>query len=181
MRLSLLACVSLLALAAAAQNPPPQMPLPPNHATEAQVRRLFSIMHVAQMQHQVMEGMVQQLPKLTTDALASRLPDMTEKDAEFVSSVVKDELKQFADPKIVALSLDAMVPVYEQNISAADMDKIIAFYSSPAGQRVLTAMPIMAQEANARMMPVLQGAVEKDHGRAGLQDRGLCGAAETGA
>lgn len=157
MRILVLALVSFFTLAAVAQ----EMPLPPGHASEAQVRQLFKVMHVEAMQHQVMQGVVQQLPKLANDTLAAQIPNATAKDAEFTSTVVQDELKKFADPKITQQMLDAMVPVYMRNISSADIQNMIAFYGSPTGQRVLEAMPIMSQQAMAKMMPVLQAQMKQ--------------------
>jgi len=39
-----------------------------------------------------------------------------------------------------------MVPIYQKHLTKSDMDGILAFYSSPAGQKLLREQPAMMQE-----------------------------------
>jgi hypothetical protein len=45
--------------------------------------------------------------------------------------------------------VDMLVPVYANNLALADMEELIRFYSSPAGQRFLDKQPLILQESMA--------------------------------
>ncbi len=48
-----------------------------------------------------------------------------------------------------------MTTIYQQHLSKDDVDGLIAFYSSPAGQHLLDAQPVIAKE----YMPMVMGKV----------------------
>jgi uncharacterized protein len=50
-----------------------------------------------------------------------------------------------------------MTTIYQQHLSKDDVDGLIAFYSSPAGQHLLDAQPIIAKE----YMPMVMGKVSE--------------------
>lgn len=45
--------------------------------------------------------------------------------------------------------LDMVVPIYVKNIDEADIDELLRFYSSPAGQRFISKQGLIMQEAMA--------------------------------
>jgi len=54
-----------------------------------------------------------------------------------------------------------MVPVYQSHFSESDLDQILAFYSSPIGQKVLKEMPAMTAEASRVSLTRLQPKIDK--------------------
>ena len=52
--------------------------------------------------------------------------------------------------------LQSMVPVYQKHFSKGDIEAIVAFYSAPAGQKLLREMPAMMAESMQTMMPLLR-------------------------
>jgi hypothetical protein len=48
-----------------------------------------------------------------------------------------------------------MTAIYQRHLSKDDVDGMIAFYSAPAGQHLLDAQPVIAQE----YMPLVMGKV----------------------
>jgi hypothetical protein len=50
-----------------------------------------------------------------------------------------------------------MTAIYQRHLSKDDVDGLIAFYSSPAGQHLLDAQPLVAQE----FMPIVMGKVSE--------------------
>jgi uncharacterized protein len=42
--------------------------------------------------------------------------------------------------------VDAMVPVYQHHLTKSDLESVIAFYRSPAGQKILKEQPAMMAE-----------------------------------
>ena len=49
-----------------------------------------------------------------------------------------------------------MIPVYQRHLSKSDLDSVIAFYSSPVGQKLLREQPQMIQESMQAMAPIQQ-------------------------
>jgi len=52
--------------------------------------------------------------------------------------------------------MEAMVPSYQKHFTKGDMDALMAFYSSPTGQKILKEMPAITAEAMQNMMPIVQ-------------------------
>ncbi|MFZ0800325.1 MAG: DUF2059 domain-containing protein [Terriglobales bacterium] len=42
--------------------------------------------------------------------------------------------------------IDAMVPIYQKHLTKSDLEAVIAFYSSPVGQKLLKEQPAMMAE-----------------------------------
>jgi hypothetical protein len=43
--------------------------------------------------------------------------------------------------------VDAIVPIYQKHVSKADLAAVTAFYSSPAGQKILKELPAIMSES----------------------------------
>src|SRR5207253_9631981 len=50
----------------------------------------------------------------------------------------------------------AVVPVYQKHLTKADVDALIAFYSSPTGQKLITEMPAIVAESMQAAYPIMQ-------------------------
>ncbi len=153
--------VSLLALSLAAFAQEAAAPEIANHATEAQVRQLYQVLHVEDRMHQMLQLMSVQAEKLTDEALASSGSAATEKDKQFFNSLRNEELHKIMNPEFMAQMLEAMIPAYEKHISSEDIDQMIAFYSSPSGARILKAQPAMMQDGMAAAMPLIQAHMQE--------------------
>jgi hypothetical protein len=51
--------------------------------------------------------------------------------------------------------MQAMVPAYQKHFTKADMDNLVAFYSSPTGEKLLREMPSIMAESMQDMMPIM--------------------------
>ena len=127
-------------------------------ATDAQVDRLMQLMQVRQNLEQMLpqiEGMQRHM----VDQLAAQHP-MTDAQRAKVDRVLADSDQRLRQ----MLAWNTMAPmyrdIYRKTFSAEDMDAMIAFYGSPAGQRVVAKMPALMQNtlgAVQRMVvPMLQ-------------------------
>jgi hypothetical protein len=56
--------------------------------------------------------------------------------------------------------LDAEVPIYEKHFTKGDVNALIAFYSSPTGQKMMRELPEIMSETMQSIMPMIQGQVE---------------------
>jgi hypothetical protein len=52
-------------------------------------------------------------------------------------------------------ALQATVPAYQKHFTHGDIEATNAFYSSPAGQKMLQELPAVTQEGMQAMMPIL--------------------------
>jgi len=52
--------------------------------------------------------------------------------------------------------LQAMVPVYQRHFTKGDVNALIAFYSSPTGQKMLHELPSIMSEAMESMTPLME-------------------------
>ncbi len=52
--------------------------------------------------------------------------------------------------------MEAMVPAYQKHFTKGDVDALIAFYSSPTGQKMLREMPEIMADAMQAVMPIMR-------------------------
>jgi hypothetical protein len=58
--------------------------------------------------------------------------------------------------------VQAMIPAYQKYLSKSDVDALVAFYTTPTGQKILKEMPLVSAEA----MQSASGIVQKMMARA---------------
>jgi uncharacterized protein len=51
--------------------------------------------------------------------------------------------------------MQAMAPVYQKHFTKGDIDNLVAFYSSPTGEKLLREMPSIMADAMRSMMPIM--------------------------
>ena len=119
---ALVVVVLTLSLPAAAQEAAP--------SKEQRARQLLVLMRTGDMGLQIIDNMI--------DAMKAAMPQAGE---EFWPAF----RKKAKDTDFV----DMLVPVYAKNLESADIDELIRFYSSPAGQRFLDRQPVIMQESMA--------------------------------
>ncbi len=56
--------------------------------------------------------------------------------------------------------LKDMIPVYQRHFTKSEIDALIAFYSSPAGQKFLHEMPAVTAETMRVVYPRIQAEVD---------------------
>lgn len=121
---------SQAASSSALPAPPPLHPL-----TVAQAQEILKLSHADKLKNQVMTQMMGNMKRV--------FPPYMPKD------VIDDLLTSLEN-----IDMDSFtVKIYQEHISEQDATAIIAFYKSPAGQRMLIAMPEIVsetQEAGAR-------------------------------
>jgi hypothetical protein len=92
------------------------------------------------------------------------LPDATPAEKAKFESIVANALGDiFANYPIEDVLRD-MIPMYQSHFSESDLNQIVAFYSSPVGQKVLKEMPAMSAElvriSDTRLQPQIDEAMK---------------------
>ncbi len=128
----------------------------PDAASKEDVMRLFDVMQSREQTQQIMQQLLTQMQSLSREQAKKRNPDIG--DAEFarMEKESQDLIKHFPIDDM----LNDMIPVYQKHFTKADIDALIAFYTSPAGQKFLHEMPAVTTETMQTVYPKLQAQIE---------------------
>jgi hypothetical protein len=140
--------VVVLSCGSFAQKPAPAAPAhapqtPTTKPTAEQVMKLLELMRVQDGLQITLEAMKDQLKSGTDQALREKIPDPTPEQIKAAHNIVDEEFQK--------LSLEGMikdiVPVYQRHFTRTDVEALIAFYSSPAGRKIVREQPAMLRES----------------------------------
>lgn len=155
MRITLLSCAAALLLSLQAQAEP---------ATRTTIEKFLQVTEAAKMMDQAYQNMDQ----MTAQMLASSGLDVAkdpqvQKDMREMNALVRAELSwdKMEEP---------LIALYGSVFSEAELQDIIEFYQSPAGQKMLKRQPELIQGTMAMMqqqmqslMPKIKALTEKQH------------------
>jgi hypothetical protein len=130
--------------------------------TKEQLVKLFDLMRVHQQVQSMltaMQSMMQQQLSAQTKERAGKLGgDSLTPDQQAAIAKISDKYMQKAfNLFTIDELLDDMTAIYQRHISRSDVDALIAFYSTPAGQHLLDAQPVILKE----YMPVIMLRVQE--------------------
>ncbi len=130
-------------------------------ATKEDVQRYFDVTHSHEMMQQMVDAMAKPMHQMVHDQY---MKDRDKLPADFEEQMNKTMDNMFKDIPWDEM-LDSMKPAYQKHLSKGDLEAIIAFYSSPTGQKLLREMPAMMADAMQSMMPIMQKYMEKVQSR----------------
>ena len=151
----LLLCGSI---ALAADNPSPTSPAPSNPPSEVSVKQLLEVAQARKLVDSVMAQMDNlMLQSIAQATQGQKIPPKVQKDIDVQSGEMMTLMKELLDWR----KLEPMyVRVYQKTFSQQEVDGMIAFYKTPAGQAVIGKMPAVMQntieEMQQLMGPVMQ-------------------------
>jgi uncharacterized protein len=138
-------CVAFCS-AALAQQTDPDAP-----ASAADIQTYLETMH----SHDMMKQMMQAMSKPTHQMVHEHYL----KSKDTLPADFESQMNKITDDTLAAMPMDemmqAMVPVYQRHLSKRNVDDLIAFYSSPTGQKMLKEMPGIMAEAMQIVMPMM--------------------------
>ena len=125
-------------------------------ASKEDIQRYLDAIHSKDMVKQMLAAMSKSVHQLIHEQYVKdkdKLPAdfevrMTQTVDEMWNNMPFDEMMQ------------AMVPTYQKHFTKGDIDGLVAFYSSPTGQKVLHEMPAIMSEAMQAMTPIMQKQME---------------------
>lgn len=148
--LALLACLLFASVSFAQQN---DANAP---ASKADVERYLDVMHTRDNMKAVMQVMTTQIHKIVHDELQKQTnlpPDAEER----MNKSADDMLKSMPIDEM----LDAMIPVYQKHFTKGDVDALVAFYSSPTGEKLVKELPTILSESMQAEAGVMQEMMAK--------------------
>jgi uncharacterized protein len=149
--------------AGASQSAAPATIPAEDQPTKEQLDQLFDEMRLkAQMESamKAVQGMMQQQVSQQIRTAASSGPNgkaLTPEEQEAVQKVTQKYMNRALTLYPVNEMIDDMATLYQHHLNRADVDAMIAFYGSPAGQHLLDAQPEIMKE----YMPLVQKRMEE--------------------
>ncbi|HKN20306.1 MAG TPA: DUF2059 domain-containing protein [Terracidiphilus sp.] len=137
--------------------PPDQQPAKP------QLAKLFEVMRIREQftsGMQMVPAMIQQQVRQQEKEITANLPEsarMTPEQQAALDKVTDRYLEKAMNLYSVDEMLDDMAGIYQKHFTREDVDAYIAFYSTPAGKRLLQITPVIMQE----YMPVVMQRVQE--------------------
>ncbi|HVM93214.1 MAG TPA: DUF2059 domain-containing protein [Terriglobales bacterium] len=130
-------------------------------ATKEDVQRYFDALHLHAMMTQMIDAMAKPMHQM--------IHDQYEKEKDKLPDDFEEQMNKMMDGMFKDMPWDemiqAMVPAYQKHLTKGDIDAIVAFYSTGAGQKLLRESPAMMAESMQAMMPIMQKYMEKVQGR----------------
>lgn len=127
-------------------------------ATKEQLANLFEVMKVREQTQKMMQmlpAIMRQQVEAESKDMAARLPAGKQLTAEQQQSVNR-LTEKFMDRAMHLYSpeelIGDMTQVYQRHLTREDVDALISFYSSPAGQHFLTEQPEIMREYMGMVM-----------------------------
>ena len=131
-------------------------PLPPNAASREKVLQLLNLMNLKKTTDIAMRTAMQQAKTTATQGFLKEMPDATPDQLKHFSNMLEGSMQDIFDSMHFDEMIEIMIPIYQRHFTNADMDAVLAFYASPAGQKFLNETPQIMQESMIAMGPLQQ-------------------------
>jgi len=135
----------------AAQQTPADTP-----ATKEDVQRYLQIMHSREMMAKMVEAMSKPMHQMVHDQYL--------KDKDKLPPDCEARMNKMTDDMFKTMPwddmLDAMAPVYQKHFTKGDVDALVAFYSTPTGQKLIKELPEITAEAMQEITPLLRKSID---------------------
>jgi uncharacterized protein len=135
--LALALCLFLVPICVAQQATGDDAP-----ASKEDIQRYLDTMHINELMKNLMAQMGAQMHQLVHDQIAKQTNLQPDAEAILQKSM-DDTFKDFPVDDYLA----AVVPVYRKYLTKGDVNALVAFYSSPVGQKLLAETPAMTADA----------------------------------
>lgn len=153
MKRSLLLTIAVLCFSANAFSTQSPQDSP---ATKEDVQKYLEVMHSRDMMAKMVDAMSKPM-HLAIHEQYEKQKDKLPPDFEArMAKVLDDYMKDFPWDEM----LQAMVPVYQKHFTKGDIDQLVAFYSTPTGQKLVRELPAITAEAMQAMMPIMSKSME---------------------
>lgn len=144
-----LLCIPLLAKAQVTVS------VAPDAASKEDVKHLLNLMVSPEQMRQVMQQVYVQMRTVSLERLKKEHPEMSEAELARAERQSDEFMKNFPLEQM----LDDLIPIYQKHFSKSDIDGLVAFYSSPTGQKYLHEMPAITAETMQAIFPRIEAAV----------------------
>src|SRR5580658_4453551 len=149
----LCACLLAVTMCAGAQT---AVPVAPEAVSKEDVKKLFDVMASREQMAQMMQQLFTQMRTMNREQLKKKHPEVSDAELARRDRESEDLIKNFPMDEM----LNDMIPIYQRHFTKSDIDALIAFYSSPAGQKFLHETPAVTAETMRAVYPRIEAAVD---------------------
>jgi len=149
----LCACLLAVTMCAGAQT---AVPVAPEAVSKEDVKKLFDVMASREQMAQMMQQLFTQMRTMNREQLKKKHPEVSDAELARRDRESEDLIKNFPMDEM----LNDMIPIYQRHFTKSDIAALIAFYSSPAGQKFLHETPAVTAETMRAVYPRIEAAVD---------------------
>jgi hypothetical protein len=128
----------------------------PDAASKEDVKKLFDVMASREQMAQMMQQMFTQMRNMNREQLKKTHQDLSDAELARRDRESEDLIKNFPLDEM----LNDMIPIYQRHFTKSDIDALVAFYSSAAGQKFLHETPAVTAETMRAVYPRIEAAVD---------------------
>jgi hypothetical protein len=121
-------------------------------ASKEDVERYLQTMHSHDMMQNMIVAMAKPMHQMLHDQFLKQKDKLPADFETRMNKMMDDMMKDMPFDEM----MQAMVPSYQKHLTKGDVDSLVAFYSSPTGQKVLRELPAIMGEAMEAMMPIMR-------------------------
>jgi hypothetical protein len=125
-------------------------------ATREDIQSYLNVMHAHEMMAQMADSMSKPMHEMIHQQYI--------KDKDKLPADFEERMNKIMDSMFKEMPWDQMlgaeVPIYQKHFTKGDVNALIAFYSSPTGQKMMRELPEIMSETMQSIMPMIQGQVE---------------------
>ena len=130
-------------------------------ATREDVERYLTVMHSREMATKLIDSMAGPMHQMIHEQYAKNADKLPPDFEVRMNRMMDDMFKEMPWDQMI----DAMIPSYQKHFTKGDLDALVAFYSTPTGQKILRELPAVTGEAMQAMIPMLQQQMTKMNDR----------------
>ncbi|HST79790.1 MAG TPA: DUF2059 domain-containing protein, partial [Verrucomicrobiae bacterium] len=129
---------------AVSQSPAPSKPaVQSEKASEAQILKLLDMLQIRDNLQITLNAMKTQMQHGSEEMLREKIARPTDEQIKSVDKIVDEEFAKISMDDLVR----DVVPIYQRHLTRSDVAALIAFYSSPVGQKLRREQPDMMKES----------------------------------
>jgi hypothetical protein len=143
-------CAVLIVPALAQKAAAPHKPASRNTAaaedekpSSEQVLRLLDLLRIKESIQISVDAMKEEMKGTAEQSFREKFPNPTPEQLQSVHAAVDDVFKTLVLDDLIT----DVVPIYQRHLTRGDVQAIIAFYSSPAGKKIMREQPAMIRES----------------------------------
>jgi hypothetical protein len=125
-------------------------------ATKEDVEAYLQAVHSHEMMLNMMDAMIKPMHQMSHQEYLKNQDKLPPDFEEHMNKIVDDMMKNMPLDEM----MQAMVPSYQKHFTKGDIDAMLAFYSSPTGQKVLRELPAIMSESMQNIMPIMSKYME---------------------
>jgi hypothetical protein len=126
-------------------------------ASKEDIQRYLDALHSHEMMQNMMAAMAKPMHQSISEQFAKDKDKLPADFEAHMNKLIDDLLKDMPFDEM----MQAAVPVYQKHFTKGDVDSLVAFYTSPTGQKMLHELPAIMAESMQAMIPVMRQHMDK--------------------